>query len=170
VDIGAYKKVRENLAKSGFSDVREFTLDEKFLFAQRLKELNRTWNLDLLTCGEEIDLLRYGIRKGHCIDYDLMEHIFYHDRELMEFLRPDSPAKLTGSDPDFLYLHHKDTGQRRECGCHTSKDIGQYNTCMHLCHYCYANRSDVEPKENHERYHRTMGSGHFCDTIIPESN
>ena len=28
---------------------------------------------------------------------------------------------------------------RRECACHLSGDIGAYNTCGHLCRYCYAN-------------------------------
>ena len=46
--------------------------------------------------------------------------------------------------PNNTYATHgdnRDKGQRLFCGCIMSKDVGEYNTCPHLCEYCYANSS-----------------------------
>lgn len=33
----------------------------------------------------------------------------------------------------------KKKGARAKCACYLSCDIGAYNTCKHLCRYCYTN-------------------------------
>lgn len=40
---------------------------------------------------------------------------------------------------DHLSSRKKDAGQRSNCNCVVSRDIGQYTKCEHKCLYCYAN-------------------------------
>ena len=61
----------------------------------------------------------------------------------------------------FVSAHKKDSGQRELCGCMAAKDIGEYNTCPHLCEYCYANAS----KELAVRNWRQHQNNPFTDTI-----
>ena len=54
---------------------------------------------------------------------------------------PEGAIELTATMYAVRKKDNKDKGQRQFCGCINSKDIGQYNTCPHLCEYCYANSS-----------------------------
>lgn len=63
-----------------------------------------------------------GMPRSRCIDGDL----------LME-LHPDkAPCSV-----------RKAKGQRTECGCTESWDIGWYHHCYHGCRYCYANPEPI---------------------------
>ena len=91
------------------------------------------------------------------IDGDLITQLAWNDSELMEFMKvkiqnmpapslfgdieiPSDAIKLP-NNKYFISSHKKDNGQRELCGCMAAKDIGEYNTCPHLCEYCYANAS-----------------------------
>ncbi len=134
VDIERYPKVKRNLARAG-SSAREFTCGEKRAFASRVAEPLRTRGIQVQTCAEEIDLTEYGITPGACIDGALLRRLFGSDA-----VPEDLP---------------KDKGQRSLCRCVASKDIGRYDTCPHLCAYCYANSSPQAVARSREQ----MGAG-----------
>lgn len=71
--------------------------------------------LSLRTCCEDGDFGRFGIGQAACIDRARIEDLAGHA----------IPAV-------------RDGGQRPNCGCVRSVDIGAYGTCTHGCAYCYA--------------------------------
>ncbi len=176
-DILSYRRVQCNLQKASINyvDWSELQMRE---FAKKLSELNHKWGLELATCGEKIDLTEFGIQKNHCIDDELIIKLAYEDKKLMDYLKVKlftmPQANLFGETeplpkgaivlPNGMYALHgdnRDKGQREFCGCIKSKDIGEYNTCIHGCEYCYANAS----KETAITNLRSHKANPFAETI-----
>lgn len=152
-DIALYKNVKANLEKSHVN-YSEWTTAQMEEFAQRLSELNQKWHYQLATCGEKIDIAPYGIQHNRCIDDDLMIRFAQHDKALMDFLGVEiTEGDLFDPKPTVIkHRDNRDKGQRQFCGCMVSKDIGEYNTCPHLCEYCYANASKEKAQENYNKH------------------
>ena len=154
IDIAAYKKVAANMERGGVQ-AREFTPDEMEEVAAGIGSLVKEWGIAAGTCGELRDLDRYGIEHNRCVDDRLIIKCFHHDRTLMEFIgaRYVEPDMFTNPCGGWvLDEYRKDAGQRKACGCIMSKDIGEYNTCPHLCHYCYANTNNAMAMANWKRH------------------
>lgn len=152
-DIRTYRKVQANLTKNSIN-YREFEQEDMLYIAKNLSKLNERWGLTLATCGEKIDISQFGIVHNKCIDDDLMIKYFSEDQKLMDFLGVEI-IKGDLFNPDNTIIkrkNNKDKGQRQFCGCIVSKDIGEYNTCPHLCEYCYANTSKKTAVHNWQQH------------------
>lgn len=171
-DIAAYRKVKANLEKSNIP-YKEWTTQEMDIFAKELSALNSKWGFSLATCGEKIDLDKYGIAHNKCIDDDLIIRRAFSDNALMNFLgvqivdgglfgAPENAILLPNGQYAIKTKNNRDNGQRSFCGCIASKDIGEYNTCAHQCEYCYANTSKQIAIDNLKRHHTNPCS----ETII----
>ena len=79
-DIASYRKVKSNLEKNNipYHEWNEELMDE---FAKRLAEMNkaRGWDFRLATCGEKINISKYGIEHNRCIDGDLITQLAWND-------------------------------------------------------------------------------------------
>ncbi len=119
--IDNYKNVRKNLP---YLKYRSFTEEDYKLIGENFSKIAKDNNMVIQTCFEKRNLTEYGFIKGECMSKELA-------------------FKLTGKT-------YKKWQARKgnACNCVELVDIGVYNSCNHLCKYCYANYDESKVKEN----------------------
>lgn len=126
-----YQKTRKNLGRIEGLTCSDLAQDPGQLQAlvATLAEIAERHGMEMRTCASGIDLANAGAASGKCIDEHRLKTVF-------------------GSD----YPSAKDKGQRPHCGCVQSVDIGEYNTCLHGCAYCYATHNSRVAIDNMARH------------------
>lgn len=109
--IDLYKKVRRN-----FSEAKEVAYADKIALGKEFIRICKKYDMVVKPCAEGDELAGYGADCSGCMTKRTFEKAIH--------CRLDAP---------------KIKSQRSECACLLGKDIGQYDTCGHLCRYCYAN-------------------------------
>jgi hypothetical protein len=129
-----YKKTERNLKNVEnltYSDITQ-NMDELLELSKFMHDVALKNDMIIKSCAEHIDTGSVGIEHGKCIDEELIETVF--------------GLPLNGK---------KDKGQRDECGCIKSVDIGMYNTCLHECSYCYATfnkKMVIDNRKKHDEF------------------
>lgn len=142
--LDVYDNVGKNMESAGFNPVdllRQDNREQLEYILQGIKETSSKYGRQVFSCAESINLGEYGILPSKCIDADYIRSVF--------------GVKLSAS---------KDPGQRKACGCAKSIDVGQYNTCVHGCAYCYATQDKAMAIENYKSHQPDNG------LIIPEAH
>ena len=116
--IDDYKNVRNNIKTLKLRDFSDEDFKEIGISFNKSAKEN---NMTVQTCFEENNLVEYGFIKEDCIGANLA-------------------FKLTGK----AFKKWK----ARKCNCVEMTDIGFYNSCSHLCKYCYANFKEEDVIKN----------------------
>ena len=109
--IDLYEKVKRN-----YPEARNVSLANQRLLTSAFVDIGKECGMVIKPCGESKELSEVGADCSGCMTVETFE------RALKQNLAPPP-----------------NPNNRKECACYLTADIGAYNTCGHLCRYCYAN-------------------------------
>lgn len=113
-----YGAVEHRLKKHKFNYINlNNELQQKF--TEHLVEIADKYGITIYSCANPILNSVQGVKKGCCIDGKRLDRLF-----------------------NKMSSHAKDPGQRPDCGCTPSIDVGSYDqVCKHSCLYCYVSKN-----------------------------
>ena len=109
--LDLYQKVKRN-----FPEVKMVSKEQRKYLGERMTRIATEHKMILRPCGEGTELAAFGADCNGCMTQQIYENAIH--------MSLDMPKK------QFL---------RKECACYLGNDIGAYNSCPHMCKYCYAN-------------------------------
>ena len=139
--IDDYKNVRKNMSSL---KIIHFTENDYKEIGINFSRIASKYNISCQTCFEKEDLVKYGFVKEDCLSkkmaYTLTGKVYRKGRMRKENL----------------------------CNCVEMVDIGFYNSCKHLCKYCYANYDEGKVLENFQNHNvnSSLLIGELSDTDV----
>ncbi len=123
--IDDYKNVRNNIKTL---KIKEPTIDDYKKIGTEFSKIATSHHMTVGTCAEEHNLIEYGFVASECLSHM-------------------AAYKLTGK------IFNTQTARKTKyCKCVEMVDIGAYNSCKHLCKYCYANFNEKEIDKNIQKH------------------
>ncbi len=109
--VDLYEKVKQNAP-----DIKPVSFSDQMILTKALVEIGKKYGMVVKPCGESQKLETVGADCSGCMTVRTFETAIGQNLAC-----PPNPYN------------------RKECACYLTGDIGAYNTCGHLCRYCYAN-------------------------------
>lgn len=123
--LDIYKNVLKNKDILNYQDFKE---EDYKIIGLNFSKIATSHGMTVQTCFEERNLVEYGFLKADC-------------------LSPELAFKLTGKK--YPKWRARKGGN---CNCCNMVDIGFYNSCLHMCKYCYANYLESEVVTNYKNH------------------
>ena len=111
-------------------NIKSLTVEDKYWFVNQFSQISKRHNMYLNICGEDIIFEGENVLNGKCIDRKIIEECLGN--------------KIT--------LVRPKTNTRPSCFCFLGNDIGQYDTCLNGCEYCYATSSFENALKNYKNH------------------
>lgn len=122
--LDLYEKVKRNAP-----NINPPTKEEQIRMAKAFSKIGKENNMVIHACCEKTYLSQYGLQCNGCMSQEIVE------KAINNTLHPPKRKNI-----------------RQECNCLMGNDIGAYNTCGHLCKYCYANANKQFVIENMKKH------------------
>ena len=123
VDI--YKKLEKN-----HPEIKDTDDNTKIEITKEFIKIAKKYNMNLRLCSKEKWLKDYGVDTNGCMRLE------------------DYEASISSN----LHIKKKMEARKNYCACYLSNDIGSYNSCLHLCKYCYANGNEELIYKNYHNH------------------
>ena len=124
--IDIYKKVEHN-----FPEAKSVQAADMAVIGKAFVKIASKYGMVLKPCAEGEELAKYGADCSGCMTVHTFETALHNRLEVPK---------------------RKKNQRNGECACLLGTDIGAYDTCGHLCKYCYANVNPVLVKENMRKH------------------
>ena len=124
--IDIYKKVERN-----FPEAKSVRAVDRAMIGKAFVKIASKYGMVLKPCAEGEELAKYGADCSGCMTVHTFETALHSRLEVPK---------------------RKKNQRNGECACLLGTDIGAYDTCGHLCKYCYANVNSVLVKENMRKH------------------
>ena len=124
--IDIYKKVERN-----FQGAKEVSKKDRITLGKEFIRIAGKFGMTIRPCAEGDELTLYGADCSGCMTVNTFETALH--------VHLDVPKRKTNQ-------------RNGQCACLLGVDIGAYDTCGHLCKYCYANSNTRLVKENMKKH------------------